>query len=291
MRIFARVVELESFSAAARRLGVSKALASKTVSQLEARLGARLLNRTTRRLHLTEVGRAYYRRALDILAEVEELEAAVRTEHIEPRGELRIAGPQTFGERHLVPLLDGFLHRYPEIRVNLHLTDRFLDLLEEGLDMAVRIGELADSSLIARRLCGCRTIVCASPGYLAHHGTPHHPDSLAEHQCVLDSNRRSPAQWQFRLDGQRRAVQVRGRVCVNSALAVRELVLRGHGIGLCPEFAVAADLGAGRLVALLERFEAYDVGIYAVYPYNRQLSGKVRALVEYLMEGLATTTR
>ena len=211
MRTFATVVKTGSFTAAADRLGMSKALASKYLNQLEQRLGVRLLNRTTRHLSLTEVGQVYYTRCQSLLEAVDELEAAIQDRHESPKGRLSITAPQTFGECYLAQAMARFLEQYPQVSVELNLTDRFVNLLEEGFDLGIRIGELADSSLVARRLASVRIITCAAPRYLERHGVPVHPLELDAHACVIDTNIDTPARWLYMIDGERRQIEVGDR--------------------------------------------------------------------------------
>jgi DNA-binding transcriptional LysR family regulator len=284
MRVFARVVDAGSFSEAARRLGISKALASKYVGQLEERLGVRLLNRTTRKLTPTELGIAYYARCARIVGEVEELEGSLRVGHATPSGHLRIAGPRIFGEDALVGCVTAFIEQHPAVTVDLVLEERTVDIVAEGFDLAVRIGELADSRLVARRVTSYRYVLCASPDYLARAGAPETPDALAGHVCIVNSAVSPTNQWQFLVGGERRSVSVRPRIRVNCARPVRSLALAGYGIGLCLLPTVREDLAAGRLLRLLEAHEAYDRAVYAVYPQSRYLPAKLRAFLDHLID-------
>jgi DNA-binding transcriptional LysR family regulator len=284
MRVFARVVDAGSFSEAARRLGISKALASKYVGQLEQRLGIRLLNRTTRKLTPTELGVAYYNRCARIVGEVEELEGSLRMGHASPCGHLRIAGPRVFGEEALVGCVTAFLEKHPAVTVDLALEERTVDIIAEGFDLAVRIGELAESRLVARRITSYRYVLCASPDYVARAGTPKAPDALAGHVCIVNSAISPTNQWQFLVDGERRSVSIRPRIRVNCARPVRSLALAGYGIGLCLLPTVRNDLAAGRLLRLLEAHEAYDRSVYAVYPQSRYLPAKLRAFLDHLID-------
>ena len=288
MRTYAAVVATGSFTGAAERLGISKALTSKYVSQLEDHLGVRLLNRTTRRLHLTEVGKAYFQRCRQLLDEIDELETAVRQQQEAPQGHLVVAAPTTFGENHLTRAVADYLTAQPGVSVELVLADRFVNLVEEGFDLAVRIGRLADSSLIARRLAPMRIALCASPDYLDRAGLPGHPLALEGLQCIIDSNIPDPEHWLFQDQAQALRVKVNGRFRVNSTLAVREMLLAGQGIGLCPFYVVEADIRAGRLQVLLQEYEAVEYGIYAVYPHNRYLAAKVRTFVDFLVRWFGT---
>ncbi len=279
--VFAKVVEAGGFSAAAAALGISKSAVSKRVSRLEDRLGARLLNRTTRRIGLTEIGAAYYERAGRIAAEVEEAELAVSRLHAEPRGTLRLNAPMSFGVMHLAPAIPRFLARYPELAVDMALNDRLVDLVEEGYDVAVRISRLSDSSLIARRLAHSRRVVCGSPQYLERHGAPRSPGDLRDHNCLLYSYMLSGEEWPFRGPDGALSVKVSGSFSTNNGEALREAALEGLGLAMIPSFIVGPELGDGRLVAVLREYEETDLSIYAVYPHARHLSAKVRAFVDF----------
>lgn len=284
MRVYARVVDAGSFSEAARRLGISKALASKYVGQLEERLGVCLLNRTTRKLTPTELGTFYYARCARIVGEVEELEGSLHADALAPRGHLRIAGPRIFGEDALVGCVQAFLEKHAAVTVDLVLEERTVDIVAEGFDLAVRIGELADSRLIARRITSYAYVLCASPNYIARAGEPATPDALAGHACIVNSAISPTNQWQFIVDGRRRSVSIRPRIRVNCARPIRALALAGYGIGLCLLPTVREDIAARRLVRLLEAYEGYDRVVYAVYPPSRHLAGKVRAFLDHLVD-------
>ncbi|MDR3440101.1 LysR family transcriptional regulator [Telmatospirillum sp.] len=285
MEAFVRVAESHSFSEAARRLQLSKSVISRQVSALETQLGARLFHRTTRSLSLTEVGQAYFERCSRILSEIEEANLSVSSLQSTPRGKLRVNAPMSFGILHLAPLLPGFLDRFPDIDIDMVMNDRFVSLVDEGFDVAVRIGKLEDSSLIARQLAPARKVVCASPAYLARHGTPQTPDDLLQHCCLTYSNRTSPEEWLFVApDGHRWSVEVTGRLRVNNGDVLREAALGDAGVIIIPSFIVGRDLQAGTLVSLLADFVPQDLAIHAVYPHNRHLSPKVRAFVDFLIE-------
>lgn len=284
MRTYAAVVAAGSFTKAGEHLGISTALASKYVGQLEEHLGVRLLNRTTRRLNMTEVGSAYYQRCRQLLDEIGELEAAVRQQQEVPQGRLVVPAPTTLGETYLTRAVSIYLQEQPKVNVELVLSDRFVDIVDEGFDLAVRIGQLADSSLIARRLVPARIVLCASPNYLDSSGVPVSPKELEAHQCVIDTNIQDPGQWLFSDRGRSFRVKVNGRFRVNNALAVREALLAGQGIGLCPLYVVEEDIRVGRLKILLQEHESMEYGIYAVYPHNRHLAAKVRTFVDFLAD-------
>ena len=295
MQAFMAVAQEGGFTAAGRRLGKSKALVSKHVGALEERLGVRLLNRTTRRVSLTEAGELYLHRSGTLLEDFDALEESVRGAHGTPSGLLRVGAPKTLGEIPLTRLITRFLSENPEIDMELLLNDRFVDLVEEGIDVAVRVTEPQDSSLIARRIAPVRMVACAAPAYLARYGRPDAPEDLEAHACIVDTNLREPSRWSFEVEGRRVMVQVQSRLRVNSALAVREAVLAGAGIGLCPSFAITADLAAGRVLVLLEPYEAAASAVYVMYPHRRFVPAKVRAFVDYmaahLAEAVATVER
>jgi len=282
---FAAVIETGSFAAAARRLGRSPSRLSRQIADLEAGLGVRLLHRTTRALTLTEAGQAYHEHVARILAELATADQSVGCLQAAPRGRLRVAAPMSFGIGHLAPLLPAFLEAYPEIELDLALNDRFVDLIDEGFDLAVRIGRLADSSLIVRRLAPLRRVLCASPAYLAAHGIPATPDDLAARDCLGYSNMTPNEEWSFLHpeDGRPWPVRIKPRLRVNNGDALRLAALGGIGLGLLPTFIVGPDLAAGTLVPLLAPYLRQDGAIYAVYPPARHLSPKVRVFVDFLV--------
>lgn len=282
MIAFIRVVEARSFTAAAGRLGLSKSVVSRRITELENRLGARLLNRTTRRLSLTEVGQAFYERCVRIVAEVEEAEQAVASLQAEPRGTLRINAPMSFGMLHLAPAISAFLERHPAIEIDMDLNDRFVDLIEEGYDLAVRIGRLRDSSLIARRLAPNRRVVVGSPAYFARRGRPQTPDELTRHNCLIYTNASVADQWQFRVGGVVRSVRVSGTLRANNGEILREAALAGLGLALLPTFMIAGPLRRGALETVLGDCVVSESAVHAVYPQSRHLSSKVRTFVDFL---------
>lgn len=279
---FVRVAETGSFSEAARRLNLSKSMISRQVSALEADLGVRLLHRTTRSLSPTEAGRAYLERCQRILADLDEANLLVSHLQAVPRGRLRVSAPLSFGVGHLSSCLPGFLERYPEIELEMGFTDRHVDLVEEGWDVAVRIGRLADSSLIVRRLAPVRRLAAASPAYLERRGTPTRPDELAGHDCLTHGGR-IHSEWRFTGDdGKPLQVEVRGRFDADNGDVLRDMALAGLGIVLLPSFFLGDDIRAGKLVPLLEKYVPLDSSLNAVYPHGRHLSPKVRAFVDHL---------
>ena len=288
MRTFVAVVDNMSFTAAGRRVGRSKALISKHVGELEERLGVRLINRTTRSVQVTEIGRAYYERARTLIADFETLEEAVKAEAGQPRGRLRITAPQTLGEMQLMEMLNAFRTRYPHLELDVFLADRIVDLIGEGFEIALRVTTLQDSTLIARRLCDVRLLLCASPSYLARNGTPQTPQDLLRHNCIVDTNIRWRDTWRFGELDNGQQVRVTPCVTVNSATAVHRSLVDGMGIGFVPEFAVARDLKDGRLVTLFEELTPHKLGVYLVYPHRLHLSAKVRDFIDFTAEWYAS---
>ncbi len=285
MAVFVRVVEAGNFSAAARELRLTPSAVSKLIGRLEDRLGARLLNRTTRSVTLTEEGRAFYQRCTPILAAIDEAERAVAELHGEPRGLLKVNASTAFGRYHIEPLIPGFLARYPDLRLELTLSESIVNLIEEEVDVAVRIGQLPDSSLIARKLGTARRIVVASPAYLERHGTPQTPDDLKDHNCLRLSKATSLNQWEFKGPKGTRRIEVGGNFEANSGIALHRAAVAGIGLIRVGNFTVAADVRTGRLVTVLADHEpTAESNIYAVYPHNRHLSAKVRAFVDMLVD-------
>ncbi|MEX1147382.1 MAG: LysR family transcriptional regulator [Sphingomonadales bacterium] len=290
MEMFRAVVEEDGFTAAAARCRISKSAVSKAVQELEAGLGVALINRTTRRLSATEAGERYLERCRRILEEVEEADAEASALTLTPSGTLRVNAALTFAIHHLAPLIPAFMERYPDLKVELTLGDRFVDMIEEGVDVAVRIGRLPDSSLIARRVAETRRIVAAAPSYLAAHGTPAHPRDLTGHNCLRYSLLQSGAEWTFSDNGKPFTVPVSGGLEANNGDAIRAAAVGGLGICTLPDFIIHADLAAGRLVPLLETYESPPLGIHAVFPANRHLSAKVRAFVDFLGDEYSART-
>lgn len=284
MRTFLSVVDTDSFTRAGSKLGKSKALVSKHVSELEARLGARLLHRTTRSIGVTEIGRAYYERAQQILADFDNLEDQIRSQSGTPRGLLKLTAPQTLGEMAVMDMATAFRRKYPAVELDILLADRTVDLVAEGFDVALRVATMTDSSLIARKLCSMRIPLCASPAYLERNGTPRRPEDLVQHHCIVDLNIRWRDSWRFERNGEPLVVKVRPAFSVNSACAVRDALTSSIGIGFCPGFAVAGDVRAGRLVTLFDDMVASSHGVYLVYPHRNHLSAKVRAFLDFTVD-------
>jgi DNA-binding transcriptional LysR family regulator len=283
---FAAVADARSFTHGARRLGVSSAQVSKLVARLENRLGARLLNRTTRDVSLTDTGRAYLERAKTVLEDFEALEGSVRDQS-GPRGMLKISAPVSFGATQLTPALLDFAAAYPEVSLDVSSTDRMVNLVEEGFDVGVRIGQLPDSSVIARKLAAVRMVTCASPDYLQGAGMPATPEDLAKHEAILDNNMRDPTVWSYGSQSEGFDVRVHGRLRFGGADACVAAARRGLGITRTPAFAAAEDLRAGRLTPLLCAYESQLIHVHAVYPHARHLAAKVRVFVDFLAERYA----
>ncbi len=283
LEVFVKVVESQSFAAAARQLGLSPAMASKHIQALEERLGARLLNRTTRRLSLTEVGRGYYERSRQVLADLEDADRAAGDLQRAPRGRLKVNAPFSFGIRHVGPAVAAYLATYPEVSIDLDLNDRYVDILAEGVDLALRVGRLSDSSLIARRLAPIRLVAFASPAYLARHGTPRTPQELAAHNCLLYTYAATADEWRFiGPDGADAVVRVSGRLAANNGDVLLAAAVDGLGIALGPTFIAGEHVQAGKLVTLLPGYAPPEVALYAVYPPGRHLSAKLRSFVDFL---------
>lgn len=288
MEIFVAVVEAGGIGAAADRLGLAKSAVSRRLAELESRLGATLIHRTTRRLNLTDDGRAFYERSVAILADLDEAEAAVRQAHGALTGRLRVTLPQSFGLLHLAPLIQAFMERHPDLRFELDFNDRQADLVQEGFDLAIRIARLEDSSLIARRLAPIRSGVYASPDYLARRGTPAAAADLKAHDCLVYSNPRDPDLWTYTgPDGRPGSVRVPVRLAASSGEFLLRAALAGQGLVRSPTFFVHAALKAGSLVPVLANHAWPELSAYAVYPPTRHLSRRVRAFIDYLAESLA----
>lgn len=288
MEAFVRVADAGSFSAAARHWGRSKAVVSKYVNALEAHLGVQLLRRTTRSLSLTEAGRAYRERCTNVLGEIQALEASLREDIAAPRGPLRVTAPPGFASHYLGVMTKDFLARFPEVTIDLDLTHRIVDLVEEDIDVAIRITDPRDSSLVARRLAPAPIVAVAAPSYLRRRGTPKHPTDLRDHDCLVDTNFRDQQRWRFRpgdkANGKTETITVTGPLRVNNPDAVREMAEAGLGIALVPHFVASDALQAGRLRQVLKGRVAFQWSILAVYPRRRYLPLRVRAYIDHLAE-------
>lgn len=281
--VFVQVVDSGSFTAAAQRLELTRSVVSKYISRLEDRLKVRLLNRTTRRLSLTEAGQIFYERSQFGLGEIEAAEAEVAKLQATPRGRLKINAPMSFGILHIAPALAEFQRQNPEVQLDMNLDDRQIDLIEEGYDVAIRIAELPDSSMVATPLAPCRHVVCASSDYVERCGAPRTPDDLRKYNILSYRYQDSPNEWRFLSpDGRFSSVPVSGSIEMNNSLALRQAVLGGAGIMLTPTFIVGEDIAAGSLVKLLPDYRAKEVTIYAVYAGRRHLTPKVRAFIDYM---------
>ena len=285
MLTFVRVVEAGSLTAAADRLTIAKSAVSRRLAELESRLGVQLLARTTRRLNLTESGRHYYERCQRILAELDETEQLVTSEHSGLRGTIRIAAPLSFGLLHLSPALNEFLALHPELSLDLDLNDRTVNMMAEGVDLAIRIGRLNDSTLVARRLAPIRTLVCASPAYLEKHGTPEHPAQLSGHQGLSYSNIPEGQFWQFQQpDGSWLTVHPQIRMRANNGDILLQAAIDGLGIAISPSFIAFKAVAQGLLQPLLHDFPRHEEAAYAIYPAQQHLPRRVRVLIDFLVE-------
>jgi DNA-binding transcriptional LysR family regulator len=284
-RMFMAVIETGSFVGAAQRLGASSGQASKLVSRLESDLGVRLLNRTTRSVQPTEEGRAYYERLRPLIDEFDALDSDIRNIAQIPRGRIRITAPLTFGVLELAPALNAFAALYPDIELDVSFSDRVVNLVDEGFDMAVRVGRPSDSSLIIRKLCAVRIVAVASPSYLERHGAPETPDDLASHACIIDSNFREPQRWPFRRNSAEAvSVAVNGRVRYSNAEACLQAAEAGLGIACVPGFVAGEAIRSGRVMRILQAFETEPFDVHVLYPHSRHLAIKVRLLVDMLVE-------
>ncbi len=284
MRVFAAVVELGSFTKAAERLEFSRGMATRYVAQLESHLGVRILNRTTRRLSLTETGHAFLQRATQVLQLIGEAEQEAAQAAAEPMGTLRVNASVVFGARHLGEAISIFLRRYPKVRLDVTLNDRVVDLVEEGFDLAVRIARKIDPGLVARPIAPARIVACASPKYLKERGAPRSPADLARHDCLTYAYSGLPSEWRFRRDGREEKVTVAGNLRGNNGDLICDVAARGHGIVVQPTFLVHEALRTGQLVRVLRNWEVEALTIYAVYPNRQHLPLKVRSFIDFLVD-------
>jgi len=284
MNVLTKVVSSGGFAEAARRLGVTRSAISKAITQLEQELGVRLLDRTTRRVTPTEAGLAYYERCLAILAQISETEAQISRLHDEPKGVLKVNGPMSFGTLYLGSAIADFMDRYRDLKVELTLSDRMIDPLEEGVDVTVRIGAMVDSSLIARRISTARVLLVASPEYVARNGMPKTPADLAGHKCLHYGHSTTVPRWQLTDNGASISVPVAACLSSNNGDTLRDAALKGIGIARLPSFIVGSDIAAGRLNVMLPDFPPQDVTIHALYAPNRFLAAKSRVFIDFLVE-------
>ena len=285
MEVFVEVADRGSFSGAAKRLEISTAMVSKYIAGLESELDARLVNRSTRKVSLTDVGRAYRSRCRHILNELSDAEASVKAINETPRGRLSIGAPMVFGARQIAASLSTYLDQYPDIEIRLYLREMRFDPLHDGIDVDIRIGHMPDSNLVARRLASAKQIICASPQYLARHKRPRHTEDLAEHNCLAFVGNEYLDEWKFaQASGEEVRVNVNGNFKSNSGAAVYHAVLNGLGLAALPSYVVADDVTAGRLEVITLDLAPVEVPIWAVYAYRQHLSAKVRTFIDFMRE-------
>jgi DNA-binding transcriptional LysR family regulator len=281
--VFVQVVKADSFTAAAQELELSRSVISKYVTRLEQRLGVRLLNRTTRRLSLTEAGLRFYQQSQAALTQLDSAEAEVHAMQASPKGQLRISAPSSFGVLHLAPLIPKLQQAYPDLTIDLSIDDHQIDMVDTGIDVAIRIADLPDSTLIAKRVACCHYVVCTAPEYIKQYGYPKIPEDLSKHKCLLFQFWNTPSQWNFMSKEQHYiSVPVRGEIICNNSLALREILLRGSGITMAPTFLVGDDIAHNRLVSVLDDYQIKPISVYAVYPHRQYLAAKVRAFLDFL---------
>ena len=282
--VFVAVVENGGFSAASRRLGISKSAVSKRINQLENHLGVLLLHRTTRKINLTEAGERYYQHASQALSSASKAEDAVTELQGEPQGKLKVCSPMSFGRLHVAPLIPKFMQRYPKLQIDLMMDDRNIDLVADGIDVAIRSGNMPDSTLIARKLAPLRQVLCASPAYIDRYGMPDTPSELCERNCILFSYSSDANEWTLNNGDKSEAVLVSGSYRVNNSEALLVALLEGVGIGRLPTFVAGPDLKAGNLVRILETYHIQDHTFYAVFPERQYLPAKVRVFLDFAIE-------
>ncbi|OUS27490.1 LysR family transcriptional regulator ['Osedax' symbiont bacterium Rs2_46_30_T18] len=282
------VVETNSFTAASERLGISKALVSKYVGEVESQLGVRLFNRTTRAVSLTEAGRLYYQDCVALLEQYSAMLDSVTGDSTQVRGLLRISAPVTFGEMKLAPLLPKFLRLYPQLQVELVLTNAAIDMLEEDIDLRLRIGGVDDSNMIARHLNTFALVLTASPAYIKEYGLPKTAQQVAEHRCIIDSNFRVGRQWPIiSPTGEAQTISVSSAIAANSPQAVREIAIAGGGIAMTPDFIVEDAIDSGLLIPILARYTTLEFGLFAIYPHRKYVAKKVRCFIDFAIEEFA----
>jgi len=291
MNMFVRVVETGSFSNVAKEMNSTQPTISKNIAELESWLGAKLLNRSTRSLRLTETGTDYYERCVAILQDVEEAEQVVGQLQTLPKGLVRVSTVVAFGRLHIVPRLKDFFRQYPDINVDIRLNDRLVDLVEEGVDVAFRMGTLADSTLIAKKLCASPIVTVASPEYLKNNGIPHHPRDLREHNYVTYSDAGARRETEFQDQGEPFFVRAEGSLTTNNTEALRTALLCGIGISRMPRWLVGDAIASGELVCVMDEYQPGPLDIYAVYPPGRHLPSKVRCFIDYFAEQLKDCSR
>jgi DNA-binding transcriptional LysR family regulator len=283
INVFVHVAETKSFTIAAEQVGLSRSAVGKSVTRLEDRLGVRLLQRTTRSVSLTSEGTAFNERCVRILADLDEAEHAMLSHSQAPRGVLRLELPVSFGRLHVLPIVSQFMDKWPELIVTVSLSDRFVDLIDEGIDLAIRLGGSDDSRLMTRLLAPHRLVTCASPAYLERYGIPLDIDELGRHSCLAFVHGGRPVEWRFAVDGQARSIAISGRFSATNAEALRDATLAGYGIARLAKFLIPDDLRAGRLVPILGSVTMDGPSVRAVYPSSRHLSPKVRSFIDELL--------
>ncbi len=284
--IFVAVVECGSFSLAAEKLGVTKSAISKRITQLEDELGTRLLNRTTRKLSLTEAGKRYYDHVSQVLSIAQQGMDAVTELQGEPKGKLKITAPMSFGVLYIAPIIAEFLEHFPKITIDLQLEDQMVDLIEGEFDLAIRIGNLPISNLVAKRLANCKSILCASTSYIERNGTPQKPADLIDHNCLVYSYFRGGSEWTFEYQRNEFKVIPKGNFVVNNSEAIRRALIEGLGIGQLPTFLVSKDILSGKLTSIMTSYTLPEHAVYAVFPERKHLPHKVRAFMEFVADKL-----
>jgi DNA-binding transcriptional LysR family regulator len=284
MRVFSAVAKNSSFSDAAKKLSISKAMASKHVQSLESSLGVRLFNRTTRKLNLTDVGNAYFDKVDAILADIDETELSISQLNSEPRGKLKIMAQPSFGAFHLFRALSIYMRKFPDVSTEIELSNRIPDLVEDGIDLAFHVGELEDSTFVARKIASARRVICASPYYLKQNGTPHMPDDLSKHNCMIYAPRVALTEWEFINKSEKKKIKVSGDIQCNDGDALRTAAIQGCGIAQLPTYMVGLDIQSGRLNALLEEYEPERLPVYAIYNHRKYLSAKIQTFIDFIYE-------
>ena len=282
MRVFSAVAKNGSFSIAAKKLSISKAMVSKHIKSLENSLSVRLFNRTTRKLNLTDAGSSYYEKVNIILSEIDETESAISQLNSEPKGKLKVMAQPSFGAFHLSRALSLYLKKYTEVTVNLELSHRIPDLVEENIDLAFHVGELNDSMYVSRRIASARRVICASPEYIKKIGMPKKPEDLLDHNCLIYMPRNDMGKWEFLDKGKRKKIKVTGDIQCNSGDALRVASIQSRGITQLPTYMVGLDIQAGRLQAVLEDFEPEKQPIYAIYNHRKYISAKIKTFIDFI---------
>ena len=284
MRVFSAVAKNGSFSKAAKKLSISKAMVSKHIKNLENSLSVRLFNRTTRKLNLTDAGSSYYEKVNIILSEIDETESAISQLNSEPKGKLKVMAQPSFGAFHLSRALSLYLKKYTEVTVNLELSHRIPDLVEENIDLAFHVGELNDSMYVSRRIASARRVICASPEYIKKNGMPKTPEDLLNHNCLIYMPRNDMGKWEFLDKGKRKKIKVTGDIQCNSGDALRVASIQSRGITQLPTYMVGLDIQAGRLEAVLEDFEPEKQPIYAIYNHRKYVSAKIKTFIDFIYD-------